>query len=619
MKNFVYFPDHVVEMPSPTTGLLELAQRVVTEPLLKGLPHALFEGWRAAPQEKSWDSVCEGHERERYRRWPMTFFAPQRDSMSLGAYYSHITGRPDVVDNMLSAMIHGIWGGDVSKLSDGRDPFNHIHDRPNVPPSAQDEYTTLTNEEADLPVMMTEGTQHSYDISWTMDAIDHGHMSFRTGFNTLTDAIAAALENNPMVTIKKNEPVTSIRMHATGVPAIVSKRQVERPQLFEKVISTINASTLASITDNKLPSLADAHAVTIQAVNLWYPTPMLNAPHHGFGYLIPKTVKYELNPEFALGVLFDSDREAIAGYSPDTVPGTKLTVLLGGHYWDDLSPEFIPDSADAIEMAKAVVTRHLGIPQHENDRAVASTKLCKECIPQHYVGHWDRMANAKSELQKAFAGKLAVAGPSYQMPGVLGSIRAGRDLAYYTAGFYPNKRTEAMSPVGDTGLDRFAIERHWLAVRKDSLPMRFPVQHLKQDDPTSLVASFVKHIVLPFMKELFRPEDRFDGVGSRNVRTFLHKTRSVKNMEVMLLKRHSDKAVNKAWSGQDEFMSLIESVEKALAKGLEEIEDAEQRNDYEKVQQVGKRLRKEADIPRLWELLEQSREAWQESGVDGWR
>ncbi|KAK0657357.1 hypothetical protein B0T16DRAFT_318783 [Cercophora newfieldiana] len=484
MKNYIYYPDHIVELPSPKMGLLEIIRKLATEPLFKGLLPAVWNSWKDPTIGKP--KLTDDH---------------RENQQSLATYYSVATQRPDVVDNFLSAMVHGIWGGDVSKLSDARDPLNHLYDRPGL--KSTEPYFVLTDEEADLPTVMTEGRNHSYDISWTMDAIKHSHLSFKDGFSTLTNALIKALEANPMVTILKNEPVSAIRMHATGSPLVVPRGSQSRSQLFEKVISTINANTLASITGVKLPSLAETHAVTIQAVNLWYPTPYLNAPYHGFGYLIPKTVRHDLNPECALGVLFDSDREAIAGYSPDTVPGTKLTVLLGGHYWDELPPELIPDSAQAIEMAKAVVARHLGIPQHENDRAVASTKLCRECIPQHYVGHWRRMEIAGTELQKAFNGKLAVAGSSYQMPGVLGSIRAARDISYYTAQFYPPKHYVGCSPVGQTGLDRFiASKNNWMLYRKADLPMRFPSHHLNQNDyPEVSVSELITAEVLPEIKK----------------------------------------------------------------------------------------------------------------------
>lgn len=254
---------------------------------------------------------------------------------------------------------------------------------------------------------------------------------------------------------------------------IKSSRSAE-PELYDKVVATVFAKTLASLTNSELPALADSHAVTIMAVNLWYPTPGLNTPYHGAGYLIPQSVNFEQNPECALGVLFDSDREFLQIDDDEgEIAGTKLTVLIGGHYWDGIPADQLPSEAEAIEMAKSLVARHLSIPQHENDRAVASAKLCRECIPQHYVGHWSRMAKAKWELQAAFGGKLAVAGPSYQMPGVFGSIRAGRDIAAQISGKYaePNRY---LFPVGDTGLDRFANEKSWNFVRKGDLPWRYP-------------------------------------------------------------------------------------------------------------------------------------------------
>jgi len=258
----------------------------------------------------------------------------------------------------------------------------------------------------------------------------------------------------------------------------LSKVQSSRsqPELYDKVVSTVFSKTLASITNNELPALADSHAVTIMAINLWYPTSGLNGPYHGAGYLIPQTVAFEQNPECALGVLFDSDREYMSGMQneKDSEPsGTKLTVLIGGHYWDGIPVEQLPSEAEAIDMAKSLVTRHLKISSSHNEHVVASAKLCHECIPQHYVGHWTRMAQAKWELQAAFAGKLAVAGPSYQMPGVFGSIRAGRDIAAQIGGKYAEPN-QYLFPVGDTGLDRFATEKSWNFVRKGDMPWRFP-------------------------------------------------------------------------------------------------------------------------------------------------
>lgn len=153
-------------------------------------------------------------------------------------------------------------------------------------------------------------------------------------------------------------------------------------------------------------------------VNLWYPNPDLLKENPGFGYLIPQSVAPEENPECALGVLFDSDLE-----TRGEVKGTKLTVMMGGHYWNDWP--ILPTEEMGAAMARAVVERHLGISSEED--VIVSTKLCRECIPQQNVGHRERMRKAHWELLSAFQGKLTVAGPSYTTIGVIPSMRAGYD------------------------------------------------------------------------------------------------------------------------------------------------------------------------------------------------
>lgn len=229
-------------------------------------------------------------------------------------------------------------------------------------------------------------------------------------------------------------------------------------------------------------------AVTIQVVNLWYPTPGLNAPNTGFGYLIPGSVPAENNPHAALGVLFDSDREALRGPPQDprvlkagrmdTMTGTKFTVMLGGHHWDWLPRDSWPDAQQAAEMAKDTVRRQLGIPESAEFGVVASTKVCRECIPQQYAGHRVRMRAAHEELLAAFRGKLTVAGGSYTPPGVLPSLRAGRDVAMHVAGHgylnLPKERVEPLKHVGETGLEWATLGGYSLMpLMKKDVPFRY--------------------------------------------------------------------------------------------------------------------------------------------------
>lgn len=198
---------------------------------------------------------------------------------------------------------------------------------------------------------------------------------------------------------------------------------------YDRVISTTASSNLVDATGDELSILAELQSVSIMTVNLWYPVE--NIKPAGFGYLIPRSVTQENNPERALGVFFDSD--VATTRSEDEPPGTKLFVLMGGHYYDpaDKDAVKVPSEEEAIEQAKAVVERHLGIPRDAPCHAMS--RLAKDCIPQHFVGHRDLMASADKQLQASFGGKLSVAGGSYTKIGAMGAIRSGYDIAKQVA------------------------------------------------------------------------------------------------------------------------------------------------------------------------------------------
>lgn len=155
-------------------------------------------------------------------------------------------------------------------------------------------------------------------------------------------------------------------------------------------------------------------------VNLYFREPDL-LPETGFGYLIPRTIPFNQNPERALGVIFDSD--ALQGQ--DDAPGTKVTVMLGGHWWDGWTS--YPDEKDAVIMARSILARHLKISPTVEPEATRVT-LQKNCIPQYTVGHFDRMQVANQHLRRYYGGKLTVAGNSYTGVGVKDCIKAAYEV-----------------------------------------------------------------------------------------------------------------------------------------------------------------------------------------------
>ena len=187
-------------------------------------------------------------------------------------------------------------------------------------------------------------------------------------------------------------------------------------------------------------------------VNVFYKDPNLLSVS-GFGYLIPRSIPFEQNPERALGVVFDSD----ATIGQDAVPGTKLTVMLGGHWWDGWNS--YPTDDQGAQMARIVLRRHLNITAEPD---IIRVSLQRECIPQYTVGHEDRLASASRDLQRGYQGRLRVAGNSYTGVGLNDCVRAARDVV---------KNLVTADGAFKTGLESFTQEKTWGLIRpKASVP-----------------------------------------------------------------------------------------------------------------------------------------------------
>ncbi|KAL2271128.1 hypothetical protein VTJ83DRAFT_499 [Remersonia thermophila] len=486
LRGYIYYPDHLVG-PIPAQfrpfkdplGTLRIVYSLFTEPVYDGLVPALLHAARTNMAQIQQD------------------LASRRTDMSVGEYMSHMLGSRAQVDKMFSAIIHGITGGDIWQTSMASGPFA---DRLRPARTRDMPVTARMVCEADYN-MMRELARDEATFELASRHLGSSALWFRDGFSTLPNAMVDALKKNPKVTIKTGEPVTSLAYHDQLDKIAVTSSKHNQPVLYDKVVSTIYAKDLAKMAGNLLPSLEQSTAVTIMLVNIWYPIPKLNFPYHGFGYLLPQALAPEANPECVLGVIFDSDREYPvptpanphpAARGADSHQGTKLTVMMGGHYWSDLPRSFIPDEADAKRLALAAVQRHLNLPPELAEVAHTQATLCIDCIPQHLIGHASRMAKAHGELEWAFKGRLAVAGQSYTNPGVLSSLRAGRDVAVHIAREHWPHEGEAdrrsrveeqqrqgmvveqdMDPVGETGLQRFAKVPSYGEVPTVLIPLRY--------------------------------------------------------------------------------------------------------------------------------------------------
>lgn len=432
-NRFIYYPDHLVRMPGPGLSLLANLQNLWSEPVFNGtVTGALAEF--ATP-----------------KRPPMV-----RDE-SVGSFISRRFGL-QLADNIVSAVFHGIYAGDIYKLSARSILPQMWHTESKKGSILYDMldrriggYRLISPDDADL--MKLRKYQDRPVSEARAAAAASSVFTFRGGIGELASRLEAELVKSGNVQLQTGTLVQDMKitgrennakMELVTQDTTTRKQEAKALWDFSHVISTIAGSKLAGIVSDNTPLLPlfQTKAVTVMVVNLYYSNPSI-IPVKGFGYLLPRSVPLAQNPERALGVVFDSD----ASIGQDAVEGSKLTVMLGGHWWDDYDK--YPDEEEGATMAKAILKRHLNITAEPQAVRVG---LQQSCIPQYEVGHEQRMEQASQDLE-VFEGRLRVAGSSYTGVGLNDCVRAATDCVQ-----------GLLHGTSRTGLEAFVGGRKWVWV-----------------------------------------------------------------------------------------------------------------------------------------------------------
>jgi oxygen-dependent protoporphyrinogen oxidase len=355
---------------------------------------------------------------------------PSLEDESIASFTNRRFGGPQIGDNIVSAVIHGIYAGDIYQLS-AKSIFRRLWDFEHQHGSVTE--GAVVGMQSTMAKAKRDISDPKIDISLRGRLKGASVYTFKGGIGQLSAALEASLRTNPNVEFKIGDKVTSVeydtesdgisvRIPCTPHTSKVNTGQIktalnQAPETYTQAISALSGKTLSTLAPSVL-SLSSMHAVTIMVVNLYYSNPNI-LPERGFGYLIPRSIPFEQNLECALGVVFDSD--AVQGQ--DTVPGTKVTVMLGGHWWNGFSS--YPDEDEGAARAITVLRRHLKIDVEPD---AVNVGLRKDCIPQYVVGHEKRMKAAHGELMQGFKGKLKVAGNSYTGVGLNDCVMAARDV-----------------------------------------------------------------------------------------------------------------------------------------------------------------------------------------------
>lgn len=448
-----------------------------------------------------------------------TFVSPRSSILedeSVGRFLTRRFGK-NIADNIASAFFHGIYAGDLYQLSartllssawylEGDEPRNELGVLVQMVLQGLGREMLIPGRMARY--FMMEQHEQSGEFEPKREALKSllrrsSVYTFKRGLGELTTSLESALAQNPNVKMLTSSHVKRVQFNRDE-----KYLQVEcsrQPQglvdtKYDYVVSTLGPNTIRDSlkeTDGSVSSACtdSKSAVSVMVVNLYYSNPSLIPPSHaGFGYLIPRSVPYEQNPERALGVIFSSetsgnsreareeklrymiesleleqaqqnnggdstgaetktkrsnvdnktdnsvekprshveqllkDFEQEHGQGQDTAPGTKITVMMGGHWWSGWKPDELPGEGEAVEMAQSLLKRHLGINEVPE---VAKARLNRDCIPQYTVGYHGRMKTIHEALARDFQGRLKVAGPWWQgAVGVNDCVQKAREIAW---------------------------------------------------------------------------------------------------------------------------------------------------------------------------------------------
>ncbi|KAI8906531.1 Protoporphyrinogen oxidase [Powellomyces hirtus] len=347
--------------------------------------------------------------------------ASKASDESIHSFVSRRFGQ-NVADNLVSAVLHGIYAGNAKELSvrsampllwELEKKHGSVGRGLLAPPDRKAVAAALKKAREDAKTRDANADAFVRELQSTTSIY-----SFKDGMQTLTDALHRDLETKENVELVRGE----VEQISLGPNPEVFHSGDSNPIKADHVISTLPASALHSLLPSSQQPLASLlstiKSVNVATVNLAFrgsASKVLSL--NGFGYLIPLT-----EPTGVLGIVFDS----CAMPEQDAPDATRMTVMMGGHRFEQYygNPDTV--SMDTLRDAALTAARtHLGIDAELIDVNVA---LHRQCIPQYTVGHHDRLQEMHNTILRDCGGTLSLAGASYFGVGVNDCVKGARDL-----------------------------------------------------------------------------------------------------------------------------------------------------------------------------------------------
>lgn len=417
INRFIYYPDHLVRLPKMDSS--------------RSLWDNVVEFYRAATQEE----VFRGLWKKLFQEQFVVTRDEDVEDESIGHFIERRFGK-DLVERVVSAGFHGIYAGDVYRLSMRSllpSIFNMEKEKGCLTGGLVEAYLNggFMKTKSELMFMQEMSNHVPLDDMFNDKFGVASVFTLRHGLQQLVDTLKTHLMSQKKIEFLTSCPVKSIDYDKDRLNIWAGNNP--KSKVHSHVISTLSPTHLRNILDK--PDFVHSglhkigYAPTVMTVNLYFRTPDLHPP--GFGYLIPLATSLDQNPERALGVVFDTGYSAsldgdehIIGPVQETVSqrGTKLTVMLGGHYWDGWTS--YPTKEEGLEMALSLLKRHLHITE---EPAASAVTLARDCIPQYTVGYEDRLRTVHEDLLRRYDGRLKVAGNWIRGVGVNDCLRSAME------------------------------------------------------------------------------------------------------------------------------------------------------------------------------------------------
>lgn len=348
--------------------------------------------------------------------WRESKVEPNSFDESIESFFKRRFGNTLLTDNVLSAVLHGIYAGDISKLS-----IKSIFPKLKI---LENDYGSLSKATKNsifikfkplsrLPKTVTP-LPELYSNYKKISETDLLELSFKLkqypmiklqdGLQTFTDSILASFKDNDKVKVIFNSDINLVDINA-GVVTEKSK-----PSTYDHVRSTINVNKLSKLVTSPNSEINNIFNRLIYAniflVNIYSrKSNLIPEGKQGFGFLVPKFGDTIKNQNSLLGIIYDSDVEKevqkFDGSPPPPIDANyhKITLMMGGWYYKNE----IPSQSVLLESIKHVLSKHLGVDQklilRDEERTVdkqikdigddllVSFNLHKDCIPQYEVGY----------------------------------------------------------------------------------------------------------------------------------------------------------------------------------------------------------------------------------------